>query len=91
METFKCASHLERISSLHMRDDEYIVLSTHHIWMAWQAAERETARKCAEIARGVMHANNSSDDHYGDMVDGKYMAAKEVAHTIKAEFPGAWE
>ena len=58
---------------------------------AWKAAESATARRCAEIARGVMHKNQSSDDNYGDEIDGKYMAAKEVAYAIKDEFPDAFK
>ena len=32
-----------------------------------------------------------SDDNYGDEIDGRYIAAKEVAYAIKREYPEAFK
>jgi hypothetical protein len=59
-------------------------------WIVWQAAEAQTAKRCAEIARGIMHMNRTSEDNYDDLIEGKYLAAKEVAYAIKDAFPEAF-
>ena len=65
------------------RTEEYDSPFTQQQWEAWQAAERETARRIAAIVDGMV----TDED-----VKWEFRAGLDRAiQCIKAEFPGAWE
>jgi len=61
-------------------------------WHTWQAAERATAARCAEIAEklaATYHAAYKSSYHQHD--DGMCDGAGEVETAIRAAFPECFE
>lgn len=59
---------------------EYRDLEIQFAWKAWQAAEQETARRCAQVA--------GPEDSYQDE---HFKAKADSVARIRKEFPEAWK
>ena len=69
----------------------YISPITQLKWDAWQAAERETARRCAKVVMDLALVREDDMIHeYRGTDTGKAMAW-DANQAIRKEFPGAWE